>query len=398
MRRLLLLVALITSLVGCNNPKGTEERVWIYITSDKEAWVSGAGGNHCVECKTHGGEGLQLQATSNDEWLTVERCGSSMVWYQSSKNDSGEVRYGSITIIYGEESCTLVVVQRPYADKEFEAKTLQGSSYYGDEATSGELYNYHMVLSQNGIDESGFLYSDSEYFFLDLYSQQKAYDSDAWYLPTGLYTTENGGINLEDSYYTKTDDSSATELGIVEASVSVDIHRIEARLTLEDNTTVNLYYKGLTLVHDREDSLSTLNQHLRLEIPAATYIGTISEDNHCLIYIFEKFDYTTGIYSGEMFQLSLLLPDDATDIVGVYREGNTPGSFIVGCATEDEDGNMELQESWYMKADLTERAPLMDGVITIEKQDTGGYVFSLDVMDGAKHNISASIRATGQMV
>jgi hypothetical protein len=40
----------------------------------------------------------------------------------------------------------------------------------------------------------------------------------------------------------------------------------------------------------------------------------------------------------------------------------------------------------------------MDGVITIEKQDTGGYVFSLDVMDGAKHNISASIRATGQMV
>ena len=402
MKRLLLLITLITSLIACDRNRNTpKDEVSITINGEKEMWIRGEGGKNSVDCVTSGGsDDLVLQAISNDEWLSIVQCGTKMVWFNSRPNDSGAVRRGSITITYGKASCTLDVVQRPIADREFKANSLQGSSYYGQTETSGDLYNYHLALSTDGIDESGFLYSDSEYFFLDLYSTKGADEGYSWWLlPEGEYTSESGSLRLDDSYYVKTDETTATELAIVEAWAMVSKKMIEARLTLEDDTTINLYYRGPLYVEEMtSETLSTLDKHLRIELSTATYLGTIAEDNRCLIYLFEKFDYTTGIYSGDMFQLSLILPDDATDIVGTYRDGNTPGSFIVGRADEDSEGNITLEESWYMKADFTERAPLTDGVIHIEKSETEGYKFSFDVMDDDKHNISGYIYATGQML
>lgn len=398
MRRIITFVLLVTTLIACGDRASQQHGTAIEIAGNSEVWISGQGGTEeVVTCSLSGAPELQLQATSNVAWLDVVRCGSSTVWYKAQKNDSDDLREGKITITFGDKSCTLSVIQRPYADREFQATTLSGSYYYGKDEHSG-MYNYYIVLSDSGISELGDLYTDSEYYFIDIYSTKLSVSSTTWRMPHGTYSIDDGSIGLEYSYYASTN-GDYYESYITKAVVNVDHRMIEARLELEDGTSVNVWYRGaLATGSNDDDTLSTLHQNYTFNIKDATFVGSIDDDGRCQLLIFEDYDSTTESYSGDVFQFTLLLEAGATDVVGTYHAGSLPGSFVAGHATQDDDDTMTLHDSWYMTSDYTVIAPMTSGELTIEKNHAGNYIFSIDMKDDAGYKLLGTIRGSGKIV
>ena len=120
--------------------------------------------------------------------------------------------------------------------------------YAGTEYSSA--HNYWVVLSDNGMTESGNLKEHSTYYFFDLYSSVGAYYEEG-VLPNGTYTLDEGTmrantINPEYSYYTAT--ASADEAPVygfyAEAVVVVSDNKIEATIIMNDGTRHEVTYEG----------------------------------------------------------------------------------------------------------------------------------------------------------
>jgi hypothetical protein len=133
--------------------------------------------------------------------------------------------------------------------------------------------------------------------------------------------------------------------------------------------------------------LSPLEEDYTFNHQDAIFAYELSEDNSCTIYIVKQI-------KGEnidIFQLSLQLPEGASDIIGEYQRGDAASAFIAGSMGDEESAYVG---SWYMKYDDTERAPMVDGKITISKSESEVYTFEIDVTDDSKHKIKGTIIAT----
>ena len=390
MRRILTILLLATTLVACNNKNPHDgNAISIYIVGGDEVWVAGREGvTHTVECKVYGvaEQYPVLDATTEDEWIEIKNCSINLVLYKTLDNHTGAPREGHITISYGGKSSTLTVIQRPYAQREYEALSLHGSTYNGYEEGEHEGYNYNLVLSQVGVDKSGCLYEKSEYYILNLYSPTPANGNMSWTLPQDVE------IDLENSYYIKTGEDVATsvEIALKEATISVGSKMIEAHVVLDNemSDSVNIWYRGALYQNMTLYSfLSTLEEDYTFNHQDAIFAYELSEDNSCTIYIVKQIE-------GEdidIFQLSLQLPEGASDIVGEYQQGDAASAFIAGSMGDEESAYVG---SWYMKYDDTERAPMVDGKITISKSESETYTFDIDVTDDLKHRIKGTIIAT----
>lgn len=405
MKRAILILTLAMIFVGCNgskHPKPTPQAN-VTIKGSSELLIGSIGGEDLsINCHTSGGnESTTLSAKSDCDWIEIVACDNSCVKYNVLRNESDNQREGAITIGYGNSTASYSVTQKEYADLELNALMLNGSCYYGETAENSGLYNYYIVLSTAGISESGELYADNTYCFLDLYSTTPVSNPERWNIPQGTYTMEDGTVGGEYSYYATTDSSSAHETLFTSASVNVSSEGIDARLTLATGESVNVWYRGSITVNTNSDNaLSTLQSNYTFNIEGATFVGAFDQDNYhygckvCNLYIFEHLD-SNGNYEGDVYQLTLLLSHEDNDIAGSYRRGTSHDSFILGSANINENGSMELCDSWYTKADYSVIAPITSGEITIEQDDNGGYLFMINVNDDANHIIRGTIRAEG---
>jgi hypothetical protein len=116
----------------------------------------------------------------------------------------------------------------------------------------------------------------------------------------------------------------------------------------------------------------------------------------CQVYLFEDLNIETGEESGDEFQLDVQLPRGGKDICGTYTAGTTPGHFLIG-TMEDLGGGQYMQtNTWYMTAGYLDFAPLVDGTITVEKDENDLYTFTIDCVDDEGNKISGKFRGTGQ--
>lgn len=388
MNRLLTILLLVLALVACDNKEPDHNIKSIKIVGDSEVWVAGNGENtYEIVCKLLGdSERPILEATTNNEWIDIVSCGSSIIWYKPQKNDTGDIREGSITISCADESCELYITQRPYATTEFHAMTIHGSTYNVDEESDAGMYNYNLVLSSEGVDKSGYLYQDSEYYILNLYSSTPASGEKSWTLPQDVE------IDLENSYYimTGSDAASSYEVAFKEAKISVGEKMIEAHVVLDDDKSksVNVWYRGALYQNmSLYPYLSTLEADYTFDYDDAIFSYEHTQDNICMLYIVKQIEGENI----DIFQLSLQLPEGSSDIVGTYQRGDATSSFISGGMSDD---NKMYVGSWFMKYDDTERAPMVDGKIEISKNESDTYTFIIDVKDDANHKIKGSIDAT----
>jgi hypothetical protein len=148
-------------------------------------------------------------------------------------------------------------------------------------------------------------------------------------------------------------------------------------------------------------STLTLDHLFNIEdgVFVGAYVGDLLYNgcSTCQVYMYEYLDYETGEERGDQFQIDLQLPRGATDICGTYTHGTTVGHFIPG-TVEDIDGQYLQQNSWYITAGYIDFAPLVSGSVTVEKDETNLYTFTIDTVDDKGNAIKGVFKGRGEFI
>lgn len=415
MRKIFIILAAALSFAACNNDKPTHitpdpNAPVLTLTSESSLWFEADGGEGVITYTlNNSAKGLKLEATPSVEWITDITLGDSIT-YLVAANDSEEDRRGTIIVAYGEESFSVSIMQRAKldVDVQFTGKYLHGSFYF-DKVEGTDAYSYNIIISDKGMNQSGNLYDDASYYLFDLYAATPAENGVA-IIPNGEYSLgiekRAGTINNGYSYLTKTTSSGTTKLHYTELRLVVSDNKIEAFITLENDEVHYLKYEGSLAIDyyqaDNESGFSTLMRDYYFDINDGLFVGAYVGNMYyysadtCQVYLFEELDLETGEEFGDEFQLDLQLPRGEKDICGTYTPGTTAGHFLIG-TMEDLGGGQYMQtNTWYMTAGYFDFAPLVDGIITVEKDENELYTFTIDCVDDEGHKISGKFRGTGQ--
>ena len=412
MKRFFTFVLLALVAVSCGKGHGELPADWydyeLMITSDADVWFDGQGGYGDIAYTIEGETSdLKLDVNCDVDWIAIVEVGSESVTYFVKENSDSE-RRGVITLRYGSDEERVVVMQHVTIDLVYEATTISGSEYYHGE---NGVYNYYVVLSTEGVDDEGYLFADTEYYYFDLYSATPAEGSIAT-IPNGTYRLSwdslgDGSISHEYSSLTLTAGGVIEEVGYTDAEVVVSDGSIVANVTLVTGERVRVEYRGSLNIPVYSgvvtEGLSTLVEDHLFDIEDGVFVGAYVGEyyyygcNTCQVYMFEYLDYETGEERGDQFQIDLQLPLGGTDICGTYTEGSDVGYFIPGSAV-DMDGQLMQQNSWYMTAGYVDFAPLISGKVVVEKDDTDLYTFTIDAVDDLGNAIKGVFRGRGEFI
>lgn len=411
MKRLFTLFVVAMVVVSCGKVQGDSPTdmfgYMLEVTSDTNVWVEGEGGEGAITY-TIGNEqsDLTLKAESSVDWITIVEL-SDVVRYYVDRNTSDGERRGAIELSYGTEVCRVNILQHANIDSVYEALTTSGSLYYGGEEG---VYNYCVVLSIDGMSESGNLKTNTTYYYFDLYSSVPA-EGDVATIPNGTYTLswdsnlKDGMIGYEYSSLTVTYDYDYEEVAFTDAELTVADNTIVATVSLATGERVRVEYSGSLDIpiysSTVTEGLSTLTSDHIFDIEDGVFVGAYVGDllyngcNTCQVYMFEYLDYETGEERGDQFQIDLQLPYGETDICGSYTAGVSEGHFIPGSA-EALGGQLLQQNSWYMTAGYIDFAPLVSGQITVEKDASDLYTFTIDTIDDGGNAIKGVFKGRGE--
>lgn len=411
MKKILIFLVAALSFAACDNDNPTPDDTTphLTLTSESSIWFEVDGGEGVITYTLENTiKGTKLTATPSVEW--IEATVGDVIAYKVAANDTEEERRGTITVTYDQESFIVSIMQRAQlnVDVQFTAKSLDGS-FYLDKVEGTDAYSYNLIISDKGMSQSGNLYDDASYYLFDLYSALPARNGIAT-IPKGEYFLDYekkaGAINAGYSYLVKkTSEGTIKEL-FMELRVVVSDNKIEAFITLETGETHYLKYEGSLNIDyyqtDDNSGFSTLKRDYYFDINDGLFVGAYVGNMYyagadtCQVYLFESLDLETGEEFGDEFQLDLQLKRGTTDICGTYTPGTTAGHFLIG-TMEDLGGGQYMQtNTWYMTAGYLDFAPLVDGTITVEKDDNDVYTFSIDCVDDENNKISGRFRGVGQ--
>ncbi len=396
-----------------NDLNGTPE---IIIAPDTNIWVESEGGTQEVAYTINNKQsGVSLKAETETDWITDIVIGNSIT-FSVEENATKEERRGTIKLSYGNASALLIIKQHSYIDVFVNATTTSGSLYYGGEG----VYCYTVVLSTAGFS-NGLLQPNSEYYYFDLYSSTPASGNVAT-IPQGTYRQTSNTLfrdgDMDPKYcnLTITDDANFIETPFSKATVVVTDNHIEAEVTFADGECHSITYNGSLEIPfyssvsggdngggNTGSGLSTLTADHYFNIDGGVFIGAYVGDlmsngcNTCQVYLFEYLDYETGEERGDQFQIDLQLPLGTIDICGTYTHGTTAGHFIPGWAEDYGDGQYLQQNSWYMTAGFVNFAPLIEGSVIVEKDDSEIYTFTIDTIDDKGNNVKGVFKGQGKL-
>ncbi len=411
MKKILIFLVAALSFAACDNDNPThgDTTPHLTLTSESSIWFEADGGEGVITYTLENTiKGTKLTATPSVEW--IEATVGDVIAYKVAANDTEEERRGTITVTYGQESFSVSIMQRAQfnVDVQFTAKSLDGS-FYLDKVEGTDAYSYNLIISDKGMNQSGNLYDDASYYLFDLYSALPARNGIAT-IPKGEYFLDYekkaGAINAGYSYLVRKTSAGTTKELFVELRVVVSDNKIEAFITLETGEKHYLKYEGSLNIDyyqaDDNSGFSTLKRDYYFDINDGLFVGAYIGNMYyagadtCQVYLFESLDPETGEEFGDEFQLDLQLKRGTTDICGTYTPGTTTGHFLIG-TMEDLGGGQYMQtNTWYMTAGYLDFAPLVDGTITVEKDDNDVYTFSIDCVDDENNKISGRFRGVGK--
>lgn len=295
-------------------------------------------------------------------------------------------------------------------DKEIVATTLAGSSYRGASGV-GDSFNYLVVLSTEGVEEDGGLKANVDYYIFDIYSAQGGGSGLQTKIPNGDYLLDDesamgdGSISAMFSSLLSTDGEPESRIIFGDARLVVRDNVIDAYITFATGETHHVHYDGTLAIPMKSPTsstvMSTLAENHHFDIEDGVFVGAYVGDllgvgcNTCQVYMWEYLDLETGEERGDIFQIDLQLPRGGKDICGAYTVGRGEGRFISGWA-ENIGGQYMQQNSWYMTADYTAYAPLVDGIVIVETDNNLDYTFFIEMVDDAGNMIRGRFRGYGE--
>lgn len=440
MKKLLSLLAMLALMFACepvstpeDEPKPEPVAPSLSIVGEKVAWFEAEGGTgEIVYAIENPQEGLTLEVSCDfgdslgengqlllpeEEWISDITVGETIT-YSVARNNGRSDRRGAIILTYGDQECIYFVTQDAGADVFYTATTTAGSICSEDYLGVG-IHNYSVLLSVNGVSEEGSYYADSDYYLLDLYSDQTTYSKTST-IPNGTYKLTAGdqltvgSLNAEMSGYLDTSSGGVERTALVEGEVVVSNGKIVATLKLETGKVHLVEYVGSLEIPvyflPMEGGLSTLLGDHFFNIEDGVFVGCYVGDimyqgcSTCTVYMYEYLDYETGEERGDQFAFDLQLPKNSTDICGTYTAGVKAGNFVPGSVIDWGGGYYEYQHSYYNTVGYIDFAPIRKGTIVVEYVEDvefyGAlwpvYNFTIDTVDDKGNAIKGTFRGKGQ--
>ena len=350
-----------------------------------------------------------VEATCAADWIT-ELTVAESITFEVLPN-AGAEREALITVSYEEQSFSVLVRQAQETggvDEVFHAAHLNGT-YYGKLQTYG--YNYFIILSDEGATEQNDSYG-TQYRF-DLYAGKSSALEPVDYVPVGVYVfgdCEPGTIDAANSYMLP--GNGAKSVDFASAKVTVTENKIVAEVRLMSGKVHRVIYEG-SLALDYLDltaqdvTHSTQTADVNFDVTGGAimayyrgdYLG--KDTDVWFLHMIENKAAFEGVY----LMMDIMLDkskgglDNIDAIVGeytvaTYKTEDCAGHFAPGYMRDD----WCMMHAWYAKCvnggiDSGDRAPFVDGKITIAK-DGSGYAITLDGVDDIGNKINGTFRGS----
>ncbi len=424
------------ALVGCSEDSGepagpgtggtTPE---LKITSEMVVNVEAEGGEITIEFEIEGAEvGQNVDVRlGNELWLSRNDFSFSFdsdAGYAKLDVDpnEGAARTAKVVVVYEDQNKEITVNQKAGAgddpatpsdpDVEFTANYFYGQywgTYYSD------AYNYYIILSDQGIDNTGMPIPGAIYYVVDVYSDV-AEGTNPGYLPVGVYEYDPessltaGTFSGFDSYWFTVDENfEIVEDYFEEGTLTVTETGLELLVTMSSGEVHKVVYEGSNAydpIPEPEDNyaMSTLDGDYAFELPNAYVIAETYGDefgvgcNYWYIYVYEDIE---NPFNGRCLQFEMLLPFGEEVPVGEFtaysEEADAleytflPADYMV------EDGYMYPLYSWLFS--ITEGSidgelvvPIADGDMAVSS-DGENLVIELDCVDDKGNAVAGIITA-----
>lgn len=337
-----------------------------------------------------------------------------------AQNEVEESRTATLTLTYEDQSATVELVQaagNPEIGTDYvrEATVLTGL-YYGRLFSDDPNYFFH--LSNVGFNEAGEALPGGWFYTIDCYSVVEP-SGDPIRLPEGTYEVDvqascaPNTINPDYSMYFETGANGETvkELLIMDGSLVVTESMIELRITDELGQTHYVYCENGDYAFM---NVSGSDNPDNPEIDPDFGNSNLPED----LELDTRYWMSSGYYYGDYYGIGYgnwlisFFPETGNgdritlDFIGGGLDPNFDLSGTYACSSDLEsmvfapgfyyDGY--IAASWYTQVkdgyvDLEGlRAPLVDGMFQLTKNDDGTYTLVMEVYDNAEspHKISGS--------
>lgn len=409
--RLFMLLAVAILTIACGDsgePDGNNAE--IVISTENPMWLNSEQSIYEIHYTIKNRDSAtRLKAQSNVEWASIVEIKDDRVTFLALKNDEAGERRGIIYLSYGDTTAEVTLYQQVTIDENFTATTTAGSVFTHCNNASG-THSYCLVLSTVGLKDDGSFYATAPYYVFDLYASEAVSKETEWAtIPNGTYRltadSQPGDrtISCIFSYYTY----MGSNEGYYDAEVVIKDGSIVANVALATGENHHIEYSGKLEIPVYNatviEGLSTLTGDHTFNIDGGVFVGAFVGDllyngcNTCQVYMYEYLDYETGEERGDQFQIDLQLASGSRDVEGTYTHGTTAGHFIPGSA-EDLGGQYMQQNSWYMTAGYIDFAPLVRGMIKVENEGGGVYLFTIDTVDDRGNAIRGTFRGTGEFI
>lgn len=360
-------------------------------------------------------EGVSVAATSDVDWITgFDYSTANTIEFNVAENSVEEERIGIVTFVYDysdiEEPvvATATVTQAAAVHYDY---TLEAAcchvDYYESYGNNGEDLIY-IILSDNGLDESGYNKPNSKYVNIGLYTAERQEDWNNIKIPDGTYSFGDGTDNFTlNSQYCKYEITGSDGYAVEEFWInagSVIVSNKDGKTEIEvliyeymDGKSIHATYSGpVSVVFDAGYSdASTLWWSTTVMYP--------SEDEIKAEVVNRGDQYGTGAvnwslyigpdegYAGQGIQLDFCT-EDASTIAGSYWASDTHGAntFFPGYYEGGEFLSSWLL-SWKANGRMGSTRARMDaGCVTISDNEDGTYNVNLNVYDEKGTSINGS--------
>jgi hypothetical protein len=349
------------------------------ITSTLEAFAAEGGEGVIAYVLENAQDGVELKATADVEWITINSVADGVVAFTVAKNETSSQRGGNITLTYGEVSASIKVEQlfEGY-DPNMNYTVFSVIETWADSKNGGKQWNVTFVEKVDLMGECQTVIS----FYMEEGNAQRIVD--------GTYSVANGGIlvnsavqNGHSTYRGNT--SESIDITDAEFTVSVDTEAKEITIngTFQAGTNiVTLNYTGGIRGMDLTESTGAANHVTEWTSFTGKYWNGYNSDSEFM-------------FQGVSADGSVEVMFDCYSYPKVTDKIAPEGEYII--APWEAKQNYVEGDKFVMDQSTitlnTIKANLKSGTLTVE-HISGGYKVSFNFVDTLDREVSGVFEGT----
>ena len=349
------------------------------ITSTPEAFAAEGGEGVIAYVLENAVEGVELQATADVDWITINSAADGVVAFTVAANNTTSMRGGNITLTYGEVSATATIEQYQEGyDPNMNYTVFSVIETWADSKNGGKQWNVTFVEKVELMGECQTVIS----FYMEEGNAQRIVD--------GTYSVANGGIlvnSASQNGYSTYRGNTSESIDITDAEFTVSVDTEAKQITINGTfqaatNIVTLNYTGGIRGMDLSESTGAANHVTEWTSFTGKYWDGYNSDSEFM-------------FQGVSADGSVEVMFDCYSYPKVTDKIAPEGEYIIAPWEAKQnyvDGDKFVMDQSTITLN-TIKANLKSGTLTVE-HISGGYKVSFNFVDTLDREVSGVFEGT----